>query len=210
MMKIRLKDGFLLMLILSLGMLAACSNEDKSVKTSGEQVESPQINEDKNDTIDGDTEMDSSKDNMDLMSTEEMKKVGSAEHGYVYVPQDWINFIDYDGNSSFQVSNITKTQIISLNTFQSLGNDIPLENYADIVVQNMDGNGGQNIKGAIVKIKDIDALQVYASYDNGAYFVVAWIFESADGKVRYISAEGTEIEINKVVGLVENGGWTSD
>lgn len=142
-----------------------------------------------------------------LSATTHFQKVGDEQVGYVNVPSDWKNFKDYDGNSSFQVSNPEKTQIISLNTID-VPEDTPLEDSAAIVYQNMTNNGGQNIQGSKLKLKDYDAIQVYATYDDGNYFVIAWIFKAEDGKVHYVAAEGIGENINEVVGFVENGGWS--
>lgn len=74
----------------------------------------------------------------------------------------------------------------------------------------MENGGAKDIKGAQVKIKEYDALQVYGYYENGSYLVVAWLFESEDGKIRYIAAEGTKEGIMEAVGYIENGGWLAN
>lgn len=190
----------------SLVTLVGCSeqNEDNNkeeLKTSSTVVQ------EKADTKLQETTTDKESD--EAASGAETKKVGTEEYGYINVPNDWVNFKDIDGNTSFQVSKIDQSQIISLNIFNGPEGST-LEDAANSVAYNMENGGAIDIKGARVKIKDYDALQVYGSYENGAKMLVAWLFKSNDGKIRYIAAEGTKEGIMEAVGYIENGGWSAN
>lgn len=137
------------------------------------------------------------------------KKVGTPEYGYVNVPSDWANFVDVDGNNSFQVCSIDKSTIISLNIMQG-EESAGLEDYASSIAYRMEQDGGKELQAARVKIKNIDAVQVYGKYDDGNYILVTWVFEAEDGKVHYIAAEGTRDKILDAVGYIENGGWSAN
>ncbi len=142
------------------------------------------------------------------VNADNMKKVGKEGYGYVKVPKEWVNFKDLNPNTSFQVSSPDTGQIISLNVFQDLGADAKLEDYANIVAANIQKNGGKDIKGAMVKLGNYQAAQIYANYKSGTYFLVAWIFQAEDNKYHYVCAEGTKDRITEVVGFIEKGGWT--
>jgi hypothetical protein len=183
---------------LSITTLIGCSNQGEEPKKSmAKESEKTSVHTSSTET------------NAPKEIAKDTKKVGTPEYGYVNVPTDWANFIDVDGTTSFQVSKVDQSEIISLNIFEG-PEEAKLEDFANSVAINMEGNGGKDIKAAKVKIKDQDALQVYGSYDNGTYFVVAWVFETEDGKVHYIAAEGTKDTILEAVGYIEKGGWSAN
>ncbi|MCM3570837.1 hypothetical protein [Neobacillus mesonae] len=210
---------FILKGIVSLAMVAglmACSNQQEGASTKSnatahnDEQQKKAEKESVQKTPENLTETDANKteETKNEISLEKMKKVGKEGFGYVQVPLDWVNFKDVNPNTSYQISSKDGSQIISINVFKDAGKDANEETYANIVAANMESGGGQDIKGAKVTLGKYDALQVYGSYKEGTYFVVAWVFKGEDGQFHYISAEGPKENILQVVGYVEKGGWS--
>lgn len=219
-----LKGRFIIKGIVPLMMvfgLIACSNqgdEKKNVNTSTKSSTEVQNDEhekkennhsvtDATEAAEDNTKIENKATKTDI-NMDNMKKVGKEEYGYVNVPKDWVNFKDVNPNTSFQVSSMDGSQIISLNVFKDAGKDATLETYANIVAANMKNDGGKDIKGASVTLGKYQALQVYGSYKQGNYFLVAWVFKAEDGKYHYVCAEGVKDKILDVVSFIEKGGWS--
>ncbi len=121
----------------------------------------------------------------------ETKIVGDDTNGYLAIPKEWVNFVDVDGASATQYSDVSATFILSVDIVRA---DITAKEYAQIVMaESQKESGVGEVKGATVTIgknKQYTAYQVYMSYPaQGKYLVTYW-FEAEDGKVHYIGIEG--------------------
>ena len=120
---------------------------------------------------------------------QEGKRVGSDEFGYITIPENWVNFIDVDGNSTLQYSyaNIYIATLYAVPTTQ-----IDAYNYASNIMNKLKSEGVQNVQGATVNVGKYSAYQVYGYYANENIWLVCWFFETEDGKTHYISIEGPD------------------
>ena len=125
--------------------------------------------------------------NQDIV--QEGKRVGSDEFGYITIPENWVNFIDVDGNSTLQYSyaNIYIATLYAVSTTQ-----IDAYNYASNIMNKLKSEGVQNVQGATVNVGKYSAYQVYGYYANENIWLVCWFFETEDGKTHYISIEGPD------------------
>ena len=117
------------------------------------------------------------------------KRVGSDEFGYITIPENWVNFVDVDKNSTLQYSyaNIYIATLYAVPTTQ-----IDAYNYASNIMTKLQSEGVQNVQGATVSVGKYSAYQVYGYYSNENTWLVCWFFETEDGKTHYISIEGPD------------------
>ena len=142
--------------------------------------------------------------------------IGSDDYGYVKVPQSWIQFKDVNGGDDIQYSDGTDINIVTLNTFKAEQFGISESEYAaldpiqvstSIYKIKEESPDFTKVWGSKSKIGDYDAYQVNCIANSGKYLVI-WIFKSDDGKIRYVSLEGTPEVLKDMLPLIEQS-WTT-
>lgn len=119
----------------------------------------------------------------------ENKRVGSSEYGYITVPNNWVNFIDLNGNDALQYSyaNVYIATIYAIDIEQ-----VDAYTYANGIMYNMENEGVQHLMGATVELGKYTAYQIYGYYSSDNTWLVVWIFEAEDKKTHFISIEGPD------------------
>ena len=98
---------------------------------------------------------------------------GDDKNGYIKVPTDFVNFVDYDVNGLTQYSDATRKNIITLAHHEGIDYKTAADNLRSQKEKQTDL---KNLEGATVTIADYHALQLYGRYDDGIY-VVDWFIE---------------------------------
>lgn len=142
---------------------------------------------------------------------EGMQRVGTAEFGYADVPEDWVQFKDVEGGTDFQYSDITGRNIITMNVFETDGlteeqkASFDAMAAAQTVAYNMENDAVDTplqLETATTTLGGYTAYQVYAAYEEGT-MLVTWCFETEDGIVHYVAAEGAIDNIIEIVERIE-------
>lgn len=114
--------------------------------------------------------------------------VGDSHYGYVKVPTNWHKFIDVDGNTTFQYSDVGDLgYIVTLQTYE--------ENIAPYTAANNVKNSivseGNEAEVKYTKIAKYYGYVVNAKYTDGTY-LDAYLFKADDGKLHYVAIEGPD------------------
>lgn len=114
--------------------------------------------------------------------------IGDDHFGYVTVPSNWHKFVDVDGNSTFQYSDIGDLgYIVTLQTYEE---DItPIQ--AAMNVANHIKSEGEEATYKYTKIAKYYGYVVNAKYADGTY-LDAYLFKADDGKLHYVAIEGPD------------------
>lgn len=121
------------------------------------------------------------------------QKVGSDEHGYVYIPKDWNKFIDVDLDPSSNVIqySLANTYILTMSSVEK-NDSTAKERASNLAASLKEENEITDLTGATVSIASYTAYQVYGYYPNEKIWLVSWIFETEDGKIHFLSVEGPD------------------
>ena len=101
------------LMILSACTLMACSHTSQkdtaasSTKESGSKVEKQTSSSSSKDTS-------STKKNT---SSQETKRIGNADYGYIDIPSKWFKFTDIDGTEAVQYTDGSAYNIVTLNSY---------------------------------------------------------------------------------------------
>ena len=119
---------------------------------------------------------------------EDTMYVGDSYFGYVKVPKSWHKFVDVDGNTTFQYTDIGDTgYIITLNTYEE---NIDKYTAAKNIKEHIESEGNE-ASYRYTKIAKYWGYVVEAKYTDGTY-LNAYLFKADDGKLHYVSIEGPD------------------
>lgn len=128
------------------------------------------------------------------VDTEEEEKeentmaVGDSHYGYVKVPTNWHKFIDVDGNTTFQYSDVGDLgYIVTLQTYEENITPYTAANN----VKNSIVSEGNEAEVKYTKIAKYYGYVVNAKYTDGTY-LDAYLFKADDGKLHYVAIEGPD------------------
>lgn len=140
-----------------------------------------------NNEVSNDSEQGNNND--EFIITEDMKKEGTSQFGYVYVPNDWVRFVDPDAPDVFQVS-LGNEYIVSLYKYDGV-DGVSIYSYADSLKSQLEE---KNIEVIVEndKIKDYDAIKLMYYEDNT--WVYIWFLYAEDNCFHYIAIEGPDRE----------------
>ena len=114
--------------------------------------------------------------------------IGDDNYGYVKVPKNWHKFVDVDGNTTFQYTDIGQYgYIITLQYYEE--NISPLT--AATNVKNSIVSEGNTAEVHYTKISTYYGYVVNAKYTDGTY-LDAYLFKASDGKLHYVAIEGPD------------------
>ena len=174
--------------ILILTVLLACSACGKKADTAsdGQQTDA--------DTAADEQQTDSA------ITTDVMQQVGTDALGYVSIPNDWVPYESETESTALQYASADSRVVISLDLIDKsdLSDEekekLTAESAAQGIWSTFEQGGVKEIKGAKVQLADCDAFQVYGVYTQGADdtagVIVSWVFESEDGAIHVVTAEG--------------------
>ncbi len=143
-----------------------------------------------------------------------MQQVGKEELGYISLPAEWISYDDESATTALQYASADNRVIVSLDIIDesALSEDekakMSAENAAQGIWNTLEQSGVKEIKGAKVQLAGYDAFQVYGVYTQGeddtAGVIVNWVFESEDGVIHVVTAEGATEAVMDGVTQIES------
>lgn len=196
--------------ILSTCILMACSHTTQkdtaasSTKESGSKVEKQTSSSSSKDTS-------STKKNT---SSQETKRIGNADYGYIDIPSKWFKFTDIDGTEAVQYTDGSAYNIVTLNSYTREKAKVPadIEFNAEFLAKKLavmwqDNQDVGKMTGARTKVAGLDAYQLQIIMKSGQY-LITWIFQKGE-KVYTISFEGDAETLKTFIPYIENT-WSLD
>ena len=196
--------------ILSTCTLMACSHTTKkdtaasSTKESSSKVEKQTSSSSSKDTS-------STKKNT---SSQETKRIGNADYGYIDIPSKWFKFTDIDGTEAVQYTDGSGYNIVTLNSFTREKAKVPsdIEFNAEFLAKKLavmwqDNQDVDKMTGARTKVAGLDAYQLQIVMKSGQY-LITWIFQKGE-KVYTISFEGDAETLKTFIPYIEDT-WSLD
>ena len=196
--------------ILSTSTLMACSHTTQkdtaafSTKESSSKVEKQ-------------TSSSSSKDTASTKKTtpsQETKRIGNADYGYIDIPSKWFKFTDIDGTEAVQYTDGSGYNIVTLNSYTKEKAKVPadIEFNAEFLAKKLavmwqDNQDVGKMTGARTKVSGLDAYQLQIVMKSGQY-LITWIFQKGE-KVYTISFEGDAETLKTFIPYIENT-WSLD
>ena len=120
--------------------------------------------------------------------SDETKRVGKEDFGFVTVPEMWVDFKDVNESTTAQYSDISGSYIVSLDNNKNVEIEDP-ELWAQVILLQMDSYGSTDFEGATIEYMGYPCYQCYGTFPDGTIWVVH-IFTVDDGSIRYLSIEG--------------------
>jgi len=168
--------------ILSACTLMACSHTTKkdtaasSTKESSSKVEKQTSSSSSKDTS-------STKKNT---SSQETKRIGNADYGYIDIPSKWFKFTDIDGTEAVQYTDGSGYNIVTLNSYTKEKAKVPadIEFNAEFLAKKLavmwqDNQDVGKMTGARTKVSGLDAYQLQIVMKSGQY-LITWIFQKGE------------------------------
>ena len=116
------------------------------------------------------------------------QKVGDKDNGYVLIPSNWTRFIDPDATQTLQYSYANLYILTMMNTDTT---KLSAYQYASNYAKSIQSEGITPTT-AMANMGNYTAYQVYARYTSDNTWLVAWFFETPNGKTHCISVEGPD------------------
>ncbi|OFQ89426.1 hypothetical protein [Streptococcus sp. HMSC061E03] len=196
--------------ILSTCTLTACSHTTQkdtaasSTKESSSKVEKQTSSSSSKDTS-------STKKNT---SSQETKRIGNADYGYIDIPSKWFKFTDIDGTEAVQYTDGSGFNIVTLNSFTREKAKVPadIEFNAEFLTKKLavmwqDNQDVDKMTGARTKVAGLDAYQLQIIMKSGQY-LITWVFQKGE-KVYTISFEGDAETLKTFIPYIEDT-WSLD
>ena len=196
--------------ILSACTLMACSHTtQKDTAASSTKESSSKVEKKTSSSLSKDTS--STKKNT---SSQETKRIGNADYGYIDIPSKWIKFTDIDGTEAVQYTDGSGYNIVTLNSFTREKAKVPsdIEFNAEFLAKKLavmwqDNQDVDKMTGARTKVAGLDAYQLQIVMKSGQY-LITWIFQKGE-KVYTISFEGDAETLKTFIPYIENT-WSLD
>lgn len=124
--------------------------------------------------------------------------VGDKEHGYITIPNNWVEFYDTVESTSIQYS-YSNLYIVTLDYIENP--QYTAEEYASNYMHSkLNSSDVTEVTGATIQIgknKQYTAYQVYMYYPSDGTYLITYWFEAEDGYVHYAALEGPN-ELNGI------------
>ena len=147
-------------------------------------------------------------------SSQETKRIGNADYGYIDIPSKWIKFTDIDGTEAVQYTDGSGYNIVTLNSFTREKAKVPsdIEFNAEFLAKKLavmwqDNQDVDKMMGARTKVAGLDAYQLQIVMKSGQY-LITWIFQKGE-KVYTISFEGDAETLKTFIPYIEDT-WSLD
>ena len=140
-------------------------------------------------------------------SSQETKRIGNADYGYIDIPSKWFKFTDIDGTEAVQYTDGSGYNIVTLNSFTREKAKVPadIEFNAEFLAKKLAVMW--KMTGARTKVSGLDAYQLQIVMKSGQY-LITWIFQKGE-KVYTISFEGDAETLKTFIPYIENT-WSLD
>ena len=146
--------------------------------------------------------------------SQETKRIGNADYGYIDIPSKWFKFTDIDGTEAVQYTDGSGYNIVTLNSFTREKAKVPadIEFNAEFLAKKLavmwqDNQDVDKMTGARTKVAGLDAYQLQIIMKSGQY-LITWIFQKGE-KVYTISFEGDAETLKTFIPYIENT-WSLD
>lgn len=196
--------------ILSTSTLMACSHTTQKDTAASSTKESSS-------KVEKQTSSSSSKDTASTKKTtpsQETKRIGNADYGYIDIPSKWFKFTDIDGTEAVQYTDGSGYNIVTLNSYTKEKAKVPadIEFNAEFLAKKLavmwqDNQDVGKMTGARTKVSGLDAYQLQIVMKSGQY-LITWIFQKGE-KVYTISFEGDAETLKTFIPYIENT-WSLD
>ena len=196
--------------ILSTSTLMACSHTTQKDTAASSTKESSS-------KVEKQTSSSSSKDTASTKKTtpsQETKRIGNADYGYIDIPSKWFKFTDIDGTEAVQYTDGSGYNIVTLNSYTKEKAKVPadIEFNAEFLAKKLavmwqDNQDVGKMTGARTKVAGLDAYQLQIIMKSGQY-LITWIFQKGE-KVYTISFEGDAETLKTFIPYIENT-WSLD
>ena len=191
--------------ILSTSTLMACSHTTQKDTAASSTKESSS-------KVEKQTSSSSSKDT--ATPSQETKRIGNADYGYIDIPSKWFKFTDIDGTEAVQYTDGSGYNIVTLNSYTKEKAKVPadIEFNAEFLAKKLavmwqDNQDVGKMTGARTKVSGLDAYQLQIVMKSGQY-LITWIFQKGE-KVYTISFEGDAETLKTFIPYIENT-WSLD
>ena len=149
-----------------------------------------------------------------LQRSQETKRIGNADYGYIDIPSKWFKFTDIDGTEAVQYTDGSGYNIVTLNSFTREKAKVPadIEFNAEFLAKKLavmwqDNQDVGKMTGARTKVAGLDAYQLQIIMKSGQY-LITWIFQKGE-KVYTISFEGDTETLKTFIPYIEDT-WSLD
>ena len=146
--------------------------------------------------------------------SQETKRIGNADYGYIDIPSKWFKFTDIDGTEAVQYTDGSGYNIVTLNSYTKEKAKVPadIEFNAEFLAKKLavmwqDNQDVGKMTGARTKVSGLDAYQLQIVMKSGQY-LITWIFQKGE-KVYTISFEGDAETLKTFIPYIENT-WSLD
>ena len=147
-------------------------------------------------------------------SSQETKRIGNSDYGYIDIPSKWFKFTDIDGTEAVQYTDGSGYNIVTLNSFTREKAKVPadIEFNAEFLAKKLavmwqDNQDVGKMTGARTKVAGLDAYQLQIIMKSGQY-LITWIFQKGE-KVYTISFEGDAETLKTFIPDIEDT-WSLD
>lgn len=196
--------------ILSTSTLMACSHTTQKDTAASSTKESSS-------KVEKQTSSSSSKDTASTKKTtpsQETKRIGNADYGYIDIPSKWFKFTDIDGTEAVQYTDGSGYNIVTLNSYTKEKAKVPadIEFNAEFLAKKLavmwqDNQDVDKMTGARTKVAGLDAYQLQIIMKSGQY-LITWVFQKGE-KVYTISFEGDAETLKTFIPYIEDT-WSLD
>ena len=203
------------LLVTSLTILSACTLMACSHTTQKDTAASS--TKESSSKVEKQTSSSSSKDTASTKKTtssQETKRIGNADYGYIDIPSKWFKFTDIDGTEAVQYTDGSGYNIVTLNSFTREKAKVPadIEFNAEFLAKKLavmwqDNQDVDKMTGARTKVAGLDAYQLQIIMKSGQY-LITWVFQKGE-KVYTISFEGDAETLKTLIPYIENT-WSLD
>ena len=203
------------LLVTSLTILSACTLMACSHTTQKDTAASS--TKESSSKVEKQTSSSSSKDTASTKkstSSQETKRIGNADYGFIDIPSKWIKFTDIDGTEAVQYTDGSGYNIVTMDSFTKEKAKVPadIEFNAEFLAKKLavmwqDNQDVGKMTGARTKVAGLDAYQLQIVMKSGQY-LITWIFQK-DEKVYTISFEGDAETLKTFIPYIEDT-WSLD
>ncbi len=203
------------LLVTSLTILSACTLMACSHTTQKDTAASS--TKESSSKVEKQTSSSSSKDASSTKkntSSQETKRIGNADYGYIDIPSKWFKFTDIDGTEAVQYTDGSAYNIVTLNSFTKEKAKVPADREfnAEFLAKKLavmweDNQDVDKMTGARTKVAGLDAYQLQIVMKSGQY-LITWIFQKGE-KVYTISFEGDAETLKTFIPYIEDT-WSLD
>ena len=146
--------------------------------------------------------------------SQETKRIGNADYGYIDIPSKWFKFTDIDGTEAVQYTDGSGYNIVTMDSFTKEKAKVPadIEFNAEFLAKKLavmweDNQDVGKMTGAWTKVAGLDAYQLQIVMKSGQY-LITWIFQKGE-KVYTISFEGDAETLKTFIPYIEDT-WSLD